>query len=476
MSNLTRLYAGDVAWVRDFTDEEYIASMNSVKKIRDLLRGEDAVKAEGELYLKKPSRSWGSDLYEIYKDMAVFKNYGKVIQDVYTGVVFEKSPMIQLPEKIKYLQNDITSTNLSIEAFAQKAFREGFTMGRGCAIVDWDEKLERSYVRFYPTEDILSYERDGNGKLVYLAVVDYKKIKKDKFTTNLEATVRTFNLKEDGCYVTVYKSLTAYTESKLEWRGKSVEFIPVAILGSVVNDLDYVQPPMLGVANLNLHHYRCFAQLEWARAWAANPTPVITGMDRETFDQMNIKFGPSEVILLENKDSKLEWVELSALSLPSLVESVKEKELLIAKESAAFLMDQKREAETTGTAKLRDKGNKSSVQVLIKNVTDFIYDVLDIAYFWETGKRYNEDSGEPLLFEINSDLNERSLEPAVITALQQMRMGNLISADTFYDNLRSGGLMRSDKPTEEELKAIEAQRIEPTVTPTPTPGNNTPTV
>lgn len=474
MSNFLKLYSGDVAWVKEFTDLEYEDNMLSVNKVRDLLRGEDYVKSMGESYLKKPNPRWDNALYDTYKSMAVFKNYTKTIQDVYTGLVFEKTPMIELPESISYLKNDITATNLSIEAFSQKAFREGFTMGRGAAVVDWDEKTERVYVRFYPTEDILSFERDEDGKLKYIAVVDYKKVKKSRFEANVEATVSAFELKDGVCYVTKYKSLTEFSEIKLERRGKALDFIPVAILGAVVNDLEYIQPPMLGVCNLNLHHYRCFAQLEWARAWAANPTPVLIGVSKETFDEMDVKFGPSEVILLENKDSKLEWVELTATSLPSLVESVKEKELLIAKESAAFLMDQKREAETTGTAKLRDKGNKSSVQVLIKNVTDFIYDTLNIAYFWEVGSFYNEGGKDVMTFEINSDLNERSLEPATITALVSMRQSNLISADTFYDNLRSGGLMRSDKPTEDELKAIGEQKIEPVIKPNTT--QNTPTV
>lgn len=463
--------SGGTDWVSNFIDDDYLSHQEQVRKVRDLMEGEDWVKSLGKTYLAAVNPDWTDGQYGVYKSMAVFKNYIDTIQNVYTGMVFEKSPMIELPEKIKYLKDDITTTKLSIDSFTQKVFREAFVVGRGGVLVDWDTKLKRCYARLYATEDVLNFGRDETGALTLLVLADYTKDSsiENRFKRVVSAKVRVFELVNGICVCKTYSNATDYVERVVDFRGKPLNFIPFSPFGAISNELNYNKPPMLGVANLNLHHYRSYAQLEHSRAWSASPTPVIKGIPKETFDRMSIAFGPSRVMLLENKDAELSWVELKSDTLPQLESAVKEKELLIAKESAAFLMDQKREAETTGTAKLRDKGNKSSIQVIIKNVTDCMWDVLAFAYFWETGTVYDHETNrEELEFEINSDLQERSLEPATITALYQMRLSNLISADTFYDNLRAGALMKNDKTTETELKDIEASKIvAPTVSTTP---------
>ncbi len=79
------------------THADYDATLPGWIRARDLLAGEDAVKAAGEKYLPRLDGQSDDD-YKAYKDRACFSNATRRAADAFVGLVFRKAPFVRLPE------------------------------------------------------------------------------------------------------------------------------------------------------------------------------------------------------------------------------------------------------------------------------------------------------------------------------------------------------------------------------------------
>ena len=89
----------------------YLASISQWRRCRDVLKGEDAIKNGGTLYLPPLDDSdsilvtgttgkvLGDPNYEAYKERALFFGATKRTYQGVMGVVFRKSPQVSLGEK-----------------------------------------------------------------------------------------------------------------------------------------------------------------------------------------------------------------------------------------------------------------------------------------------------------------------------------------------------------------------------------------
>ncbi len=79
------------------THADYDAALAGWSRARDLLSGEDAVKAAGVKYLPR-LEAQTEDEYEAYKGRACFFNATRRAADAFVGLVFRKAPFVRIPE------------------------------------------------------------------------------------------------------------------------------------------------------------------------------------------------------------------------------------------------------------------------------------------------------------------------------------------------------------------------------------------
>ncbi len=79
------------------THADYDAALANWIRVRDLLAGEDAVKAAGEKYLPRLEGQSDED-YDAYKMRATFFNTTRRAADAFVGLLFRKSPFIRILE------------------------------------------------------------------------------------------------------------------------------------------------------------------------------------------------------------------------------------------------------------------------------------------------------------------------------------------------------------------------------------------
>src|SRR3954471_23197395 len=79
------------------THPDYDAALPDWIRARDVLAGEDAVKAAGERYLPRLD-SQSEEEYLAYRRRAAFFNATARTADGYIGLIFRRAPFVKIPE------------------------------------------------------------------------------------------------------------------------------------------------------------------------------------------------------------------------------------------------------------------------------------------------------------------------------------------------------------------------------------------
>ena len=112
------------------THADYDAALPAWIRARDLLAGEDAVKAAGAKYLPRLDGQTDED-YLAYQSRACFSNATRWAADAFVGLVFRKSPFVKIPESqdgigkaMARFSNDADMLGTSLFGYAKSVVRE----------------------------------------------------------------------------------------------------------------------------------------------------------------------------------------------------------------------------------------------------------------------------------------------------------------------------------------------------------------
>ena len=167
------------------THPEYDASALDWSRARDVLSGEDAVKAAGEKYLPRLD-SQTDDEFAAYRKRASFFNATARTADGYVGLMFRRPPFVKVPESnsgvgraLADFVNDADMLGTTLAAYAKNVVWEVMGVGRAGSLVDWEGGSatgqhfeERAYVSLYSAEQIINWQIGRvNGRNVPTLVV-----------------------------------------------------------------------------------------------------------------------------------------------------------------------------------------------------------------------------------------------------------------------------------------------------------------
>ena len=143
------------------THPDYDASAVDWSRARDVLAGEDAVKAGGEKYLPRLD-SQTDEEFAAYVERASYFNASARTSEAYLGLMFRRPPFVKLPEggagvgrALKTFENDADMLGTSLAGYAKRVVGDVVGVGRAGSLVDWEAAAEqRAYVSFYRAEQI----------------------------------------------------------------------------------------------------------------------------------------------------------------------------------------------------------------------------------------------------------------------------------------------------------------------------------
>jgi hypothetical protein len=259
------------------------------RSVRDCMAGEKEIKAETTRYLPKFDGFDRAD-YAAYLDRATFYNFTGRTVGALVGTIFRRAYIVRgIPERMKSLVTDrITRDSQSLDTFMRLAATDVVALGRFGVLVDLPVEPTtepQPYIAAYPAEHILDWDyqtvagRDILSRVVLREFYPQANAKAKGGRKGIGLRYRELLL-EGGVYKQrVYENADGSepsldgmsVEHTPQIRGQTIKFIPFHFFGVVQASPTVEKPPMLDIAQLNIHHYRSYAHLEHGRYYTGMP-------------------------------------------------------------------------------------------------------------------------------------------------------------------------------------------------------------
>ena len=286
---------------------DHVLYMRKWTLIRDVLRGELAVKEKGPLYLplqnvEKSIEAFNAR-YAVYLEKAKFYNATARTLAGFVGQVFNKQPAQEFDPSIQYLKDDPCGTGSNLEQLAKDVIADVMSYGRcglwvdfpktggSYSMADVKEGLARPTITKYSAINIINWKTIKRGAKTLLSLVVLRERvlvdTEDEFVSRYDYQYRVLRLR-DGVYsVKVFKVWSPDEEPEvipLDNNGNPFDEIPFVFIGIKQNDSKVDNPPLYDMASLNIAHYRNSADYEEACFMVGQPTVWYAGLDQTWID------------------------------------------------------------------------------------------------------------------------------------------------------------------------------------------------
>ena len=458
------------------THPDYDASLPGWLRARDVIAGEDAVKAGNIKYLPRLD-SQSENEYLGYKSRACFFNATSRTADGFLGLLFRRDPEVKMPDRhagvggaLRVFTDDVDLMGTSLFTFCKGVVSEVLAVGRSGTLIDWQADGEsRAYVVRYAAEDILNWQTqriNGRNVVTMIALRELVELpdEKDPFVVKHVETVRVLKLQvvADGStryVVEVWsnnpdKKAAGWTmvESRVPLRlGKPLPLIPFVFHGSRNALPDVDKMPLADIIFVNLDHYRLDADYKHGLHFTALPTAWVSGFDKTA----ELRIGSSTAWVTDQVGAVAGFLEFKGLGLSTFENAQNRDERLMAVLGSRMLEDTKRVGETAQAIELRQAGENSVLMTLAISLSDSISQVLRWVYWWNSTEQYPEDVSESLvLLQINTDFTAKGLTSLELTAIVGAWQAGAISQATMFDLFRKGEVLPTGRSDDEEKHLI----------------------
>ena len=472
------------------THPDYDAAATEWSRARDVLAGEDAVKAGGEKYLPRLDAQTDQE-FDAYVKRASYFNASARTSEAYLGLMFRRPPFVKLPEggsglgkAMQEFANDADMLGTSLTAYAKMVVGDVIGLGRAGTLVDWESEAEqRAYAVFYRAEQIINWRVERvNGRNVPTLVVLRETAGgegEDVFEPAVVEQIRVLRLVADDsgapfCRVEVWQekerawsSWAGLRRAKKEWvlvesrvprrLGKPLPLIPFVFHGPRHSRPDVDRGPLEDIIAVNLDHYRLDADFKHGLHFTALPTAWVSGFDKGA----SLRIGSSQAWVSETPGATAGFLEFRGQGLETFERAMDRDERLMAILGSRMLEEAKRVGETATAIELRQSGEYSILGGVAFSVSESLTQVLRWVYWWNSTEELPDDvSDTQVLMQLNTDFSTKGLASQDIQAVVAAWQAGAISQDTMHELFRRGEVLPEGRTNEEEAELIEQQRRE----------------
>jgi hypothetical protein len=468
-------------------------------KIRDVLAGQREIKAKGTLYLR-PLQGQDRGEYEQYLYRALFYNMADQTLSGMVGQMFRRAPVIRgLPAKFKDTVRRFAKDGTSHIGLAKTAAAEQASLGRFGILVDCPAQLSTtptSYAIGYTAENICDWtieEINGFYQPTRILLREFQRwddhalpsqnnpwIGREQQTRSGKQSVGAGNVQnapqgaaQGGHYASSYMYRTLYRELILEpqydaageivgriykqhvyvenptstprdtftpmVRGQTLDAIPFVFFGASGNTADCEKPPILDIVDLNLSHYRTYAELEHGRFYTAMPTYYAPG--NQDADAAEYHIGPSNVWEVPSGETP-GIIEFKGEGLKTLERALNTKEQQIAAIGGRLLPGTtKSVSESNNQSAMREANEQSLLLNLIMALEDGMAQVLR---YWLMFRDIPLSQTEGLIYEIDTTFLSVALDARAMRAIQMLYESGMFPVDLLYEYLLKCELIPQD--------------------------------
>jgi hypothetical protein len=474
------------------THPDYDDAAVDWSRARDVLAGEDAVKAGGENYLPRLD-SQTDEEFGAYVKRASFFNATARTSEAYQGLIFRRPPFVKLPEggsglgqAMQEFANDADMLGTSLTAYAKMVVGDVIGLGRAGTLVDWESEAEqRAYAVFYPAERIINWrvERVNGRNVPTLVVLQEQAIANpgsdsDEFELEMVEQRRVLRLVADDngepfCRVDLWQEKETTSRKlrrgKREWilvesrvprrLGKPLPLIPFVFHGPRHSRPDVDRGPLEDIIAVNLDHYRLDADFKHGLHFTALPTAWVSGFDKGA----TLRIGSSTAWVSETPGANAGFLEFKGQGLETFERAMDRDERLMTILGSRMLEEAKRVGETATAIELRQSGEYSILGGVAFSVSESLTQVLRWVYWWNSTEELPDDvSDTQVLMQLNTDFSTKGLASQDVQAIVAAWQAGAISQDTMHELFRRGEVLPEGRTNEEEatlIKSDERERV-----------------
>ncbi|MGG4664436.1 DUF4055 domain-containing protein [Providencia vermicola] len=293
----------------DFTRPEYKAAAPQWKLVRDVCRGGEDINTylpelveQDDVRKKKRNKD--------YQDRAVFYPITGNTRNGMIGMAFKKDPLVAVIEKLSCLKDDADGAGSSIYQLAQSSLESVLEVGRHGLYVDYNSDSKLPYIFQYRAEDIINWRTTRiNGRTMLTLVVLRETVEEEDGFGFKDAIQYRVLAIEDGHFICrVYRKAAGQSVFQIdseympERAGNGAwDEIPFTFIGAQNNDHTIDEAPLLGLAKINLGHYRNSADYEDSVFFCGQVQPYLGGLDtawRDHLEKSGVIVGSRSPVML----------------------------------------------------------------------------------------------------------------------------------------------------------------------------------
>lgn len=222
-------------------------------------------------------------------------------------------------------------------------------------------------------------------------------------------------------------------------RGSPLNFIPFQFFGATGNSPDVEQSPLLDIADLNLSHYRTYAELEWGRMYTALPVYYAQGNDGESASEYHI--GPSMVWEVPAGEPP-GILEYKGEGLKALEKALDTKEKQIAAIGGRMTPGNTSKGSASPEEAMRAAQNEQAL--LLHAIQAAEFGLVNCIRWWLMWRDVPLAQTEGVEYRLNRIFGDAAVDGRVLRALQQLVDDGMAPIDVIYNALTLSGWLDPD--------------------------------
>ena len=460
---------------------DYLETQASRVKSRDLYDGTAAVQEKGETYLFREANESDED-YELRLKRAVVDNYVELIVMARQSILFRKVPAREIPEKLRPFESNVDRRGTPAQVFFAEVAKQAQIDGIAWVAVDMPQAPlsptgevafrsrkdevsadHRPFMELIPGANVLDWSVDQQGRLEWL-VVKQTSIA-ERVPGDVAETVNQWKIWTPTTW-TLYQESTAEQKKAADDTGYSLVSQGTHQLGRIpvipflgIRHTDYSGWP---VAESILDHiiliYNKASDLDWFERLVSHPIPYLIGPNK--LERMNSGAGIWIDPGTESSKVELGFLEVTGASFDGLRTSIANLEAKILLISLAQSQRAGAQVQSQDSQREYRKIFASSL-----NTASIGYESGE-KQAWDLMARWLGDTSDAADIQYSRDFDDQNIETAMVSALSDLVMNDILSMETFLEVLKRGECLPTDLDVEQELARIrerDSRRTQETV-------------
>lgn len=450
----------------DTPSQAYRDMCENLELVNTLMGGTDAMREAGQTYLPREPKESPEAYRNRLSRSVLYNAFADTVQKL-VGKPFSKPSVLlqNTPEQIKGWSDNIDLCGSNITTFCRELFEFGLTDGLthilidfprnepGQTLADEQKAKARPYAVPIKASNLIAWSSELVNGVRTLTQVRIRENATEPDGKWGEKTVQRIR-------VLFTDRFDLYEKQKKDWvlidQGElSLGRVPLVTFYTGKTGFMTAKPPLLDLAHLNVQHWQSSSDQEHILHFIRFPLLHGAGFNQ---DQKEIEIGPNRMIISEDPQAKLTYVEHTGKAVDAGRQSLRDLEEKMDTMGAQLLVQRSGDATATAAALDTSKTN-SALHDMVRRLENAMAQTFVLMAAWAKmdtenvgGVNINEDFGLSLIAGKDED------------TLLKSRLAGELSRETYLSELKRRSVLRDDIDVEEEIERIETEAPAPSIT------------